>query len=100
MLAYGGADSRVGGRIFATLASQSQGYGNSMLPLEQQGRLRARIARGFPTDSGCWGRMGMTRIPLPQASEVVMAGALRTGWRLRTEKTTSTKGKKRAARRR
>jgi len=49
---------------------------------------------------GAGGRMGMTRIPLPQASEVVLAGALRTGWRLRTEKTTSTKGKKRAARRR
>ncbi len=68
-------DSRVGGRIFATLASQSQGYGNSMLPLEQQGRLRARIARGFPTDSGCWGKNGNDPHS-PTASE---RGG--TGWR-------------------
>ena len=32
----GAVDFRVGGRIFATLASQSQGYGNLMLtPAEQ-----------------------------------------------------------------
>src|SRR5438045_481909 len=32
----GSADFRVGGRIFATLASQKQGYGNLMLTPEQQ----------------------------------------------------------------
>src|SRR5688572_20864764 len=32
----GSPDFRVGGRIFATLASQSQGYGNLMLTPEQQ----------------------------------------------------------------
>ncbi len=32
----GSADFRVGGRIFATLASQHQGYGNLMLTPEQQ----------------------------------------------------------------
>ena len=32
----GSADFRVGDRIFATLASQKQGYGNLMLTLEQQ----------------------------------------------------------------
>ena len=32
----GAPDFRVGGRIFATLASQGQGYGNLMLTLEQQ----------------------------------------------------------------
>jgi hypothetical protein len=30
------ADFRVGGKIFATLASQDQGYGNLMLTPEQQ----------------------------------------------------------------
>ncbi len=32
----GAPDFRVDGRIFATLASQSQGYGNLKLTLEQQ----------------------------------------------------------------
>jgi hypothetical protein len=32
----GAADFRVGGRIFATLASQDQGYGNLMLSPAQQ----------------------------------------------------------------
>lgn len=32
----GAVDFRVGGRIFATLASVKQGYGNLMLTLEQQ----------------------------------------------------------------
>ena len=32
----GSPDFRVGGRIFATLASQSQGYGNLVLTSEQQ----------------------------------------------------------------
>ena len=32
----GAPNFRVGGRIFATLASQKQGYGNLMLTLEQQ----------------------------------------------------------------
>ena len=38
-------DSRVGGRIFATLASQ--GYGNSMLPLEQQGQTSCENCQRF-----------------------------------------------------
>ena len=37
----GAADFRVGGRIFATLASEKQGYGNLMLTPEQQSRLSA-----------------------------------------------------------
>jgi len=32
----GAPDLRVGGRIFATLASEDQGYGNLMLTPEQQ----------------------------------------------------------------
>src|SRR6266478_10186683 len=32
----GAADFRVGGRIFATLAAEKQGYGNLMLTAEQQ----------------------------------------------------------------
>ena len=35
----GARDFRVGGRIFATLASQAQGYGNLMLTPQQQAEL-------------------------------------------------------------
>jgi hypothetical protein len=40
----GAADFRVGGRIFATLASEDQGYGNLMLTPEQQ----AEFVRELP----------------------------------------------------
>jgi YjbR len=33
---HGQADFRVGGKIFATLAAEKQGYGNLMLTPEQQ----------------------------------------------------------------
>jgi hypothetical protein len=35
---------------------------------------------------GGWGRMGMTHIRLAEASEDVLAGALRAAWKLRVEK--------------
>ena len=37
----GAADFRVGGHIFATLASVQQGYGNLMITLEQQAAIVA-----------------------------------------------------------
>ena len=40
----GAADFRVGGRIFATLASQKEGYGNLVLTPEQQ----AEFVRELP----------------------------------------------------
>src|ERR1700674_3843608 len=91
----GAPDFRVGGRIFATLASQGQGYGNLMLTPEQQADFVRELPEVFLPIPGGWGRMGMTHIRPAQASEDVLAGALRTAWRLRIEKNTSTKGKKR-----
>ena len=41
---------RVGGRKFASLASQAGGYGNLMLTLEQQAAF-VEEARDFPADS-------------------------------------------------
>jgi len=43
-LHLGAADFRVGGRIFATLASQRQGYGNLMLTPD----LRANFVQELP----------------------------------------------------
>ena len=87
----GAPDFRVGGRIFATLASQAQGYGNLMLTPEQQADFVAEGSEIFLPIPGGWGRMGMTHVRLAKASEDVRVGAMRTAWRLRTEKNTKTK---------
>jgi len=82
----GSPDFRVGGRIFATLASAKQGYGNLMLSPEQQADFVAELPKAFLPIPGGWGRMGATHIRLSAASEDVLAGALRAAWRLRVEK--------------
>lgn len=94
----GSADFRVGGRIFATLASQAQGYGNLMLTPEQQADFVREAPEIFLPIAGGWGRMGMTHIRLRKANEDVLRGALETAWKLRVEKNTRTK--KKATRRR
>lgn len=81
----GAVDFRVGGRIFATLASQAQGYGNLALNLEQQAAFCEELPDVFLPIAGGWGRMGMTHVVLAKASEDVLQGALRTAWRLRIE---------------
>jgi hypothetical protein len=87
----GASDFRVGGRIFATLASQDQGYGNLMLTPELQADFVGELPDVFLPIRGGWGRMGMTHIRLAEASEDVLAGALRTAWNLRIEKSARTK---------
>ncbi len=95
----GAPDFRVGGRIFATLASQGQGYGNLMLTPEQQTEFVRELPDVFLPIRGGWGRMGATHIRLAKASEDTLAGALRTAWTLRVEKNAKTNRKKRAPRR-
>ena len=94
----GAPDFRVGGRIFATLASQKQGYGNLMLTLEQQAAFVEELPEVCLPIPGGWGRMGMTHIRLAAASEDVLAGALHTAWKLRVEKNGKS-GKKATGRR-
>jgi hypothetical protein len=94
----GAADFRVGGRIFATLASQDKGYGNLMLTPELQSEFVRELPEVFLPIHGGWGRMGMTHIRLARANEDVLTGALRAAWKLRVEKNSGTK-KKRAPRR-
>ena len=84
----GSPDFRVGGRIFATLASQKQGYGNLMLTPEIQADFVQEQSEVFLPIPGGWGRMGMTHIRLAQANEDILAGALRAAWKLRVEKNT------------
>jgi hypothetical protein len=92
-------DFRVGGRIFATLASQGQDCGNLMLTPEQQTEFVRELPDVFLPVRGGWGRMGATHIRLAKASEDTLAGALRTAWKLRVEKNAKTNRKKRAPRR-
>ena len=91
----GSPDFRVGGRIFATLASQSQGYGNLMLNLDQQAAFVEELPEVFLPIAGGWGRMGCTHIRLAKATEDVMKGALQTAWKLRVEKNAKTRRTKR-----
>jgi hypothetical protein len=89
----GSPDFRVGGRIFATLASQKQGYGNLMLTPEQQAEFVEEQPDVFMPIAGGWGRMGATHIRIAEANEDLMAGALRVAWRLRIEKNAGTRKK-------
>ena len=90
----GAADFRVGGRIFATLASKDEGYGNLMLTPEQQADFVRELPEVFLPVHGGWGRMGATHIRLAKASEDVLAGALRTAWTHRKERNSKTTAKK------
>jgi hypothetical protein len=89
----GAVDFRVGGRIFATLASIKQGYGNLMLSPEQQADFVRESSELFLPIKGGWGRMGATHIRLAVASDDVLAGALQAAWKLRREKNEKTRSK-------
>ncbi len=82
----GQPDFRVGGHIFATLASAKQGYGNLQLTLDQQQSFVEELPEIFLPIPGGWGRMGMTHIRLAAASEDVLTGALQAAYNLRVEK--------------
>src|SRR5215468_8643877 len=62
---------RVGGRKFASLPSQSEGYGNLMLTLEQQAAFVEEAPQIFLPIPGGWGRMGHTHIRLAETTEDV-----------------------------
>ncbi len=82
----GAADFRVSGRIFATLASVKEGYGNLMLTPGVQAEFIAERPDLFLPVHGGWGRMGATHIRLAEADEDSLRGALHAAWKLRIEK--------------
>jgi hypothetical protein len=84
----------VGGRKFASRASQARGHGNLMLTLEQQAAFVAKAREIFLPIPGGWGKLGHTHIRLAAASEDVLTGALRTAWSLRIDKNAKTSQKK------
>ncbi|HTB95132.1 MAG TPA: MmcQ/YjbR family DNA-binding protein [Candidatus Sulfotelmatobacter sp.] len=91
----GQPDFRVDGRIFATLASAKQGFGNLKLTPEQQSAFVEEMPGVFLPIQGGWGRMGMTHIRLAEATEEVLHGALHAAWKLRAGKNAKSGKKKR-----
>jgi hypothetical protein len=91
---FGAVDFRVGGRIFATLASVKQGYGNLMLTPQQQAEFVAEQPELFLPIPGGWGKSGATHIRLSEANEDVLSGALRAAWKVRVEKNGKARSKK------
>lgn len=96
----GHADFRVGGRIFATLASARQGYGNLMLTPEQQAAFCEEMPEVFLPIAGGWGRMGATHIRLAAASQDILRGALRAAWQVRLRKNAKTRTSPRSRKKR
>lgn len=82
----GSPDFRVGGRIFATLAHETKGYGNLMLTPQVQAEFIADAPQVFIPIPGGWGRMGSTHIILAKASKDILLGALQTAYNLRLAK--------------
>ena len=91
----GALDFRVGGRIFATLASVAQGYGNLMLTPAAQAILIATRPDLFLPVAGGWGRNGATHVRLAEADEESLTDALRIAWEQRCEKNLQKKKRKR-----
>ena len=94
----GAVDFRVGGRIFATLASVKQGYGNLMLTPEVQAQFVSEAPHIFLPVHGGWGQNGATHVILAKANKDLLTGALQTAWKIRVDKNGRTK--KRTAKKR
>jgi len=88
----GNPDFRVGGRIFATLSLEKQGFGVLMLNTEQQAGMVADAPDVFSPVPGGWGRKGSTRVLLAKVTPDVLESALRTAWQNRVTKNKGTAG--------
>jgi hypothetical protein len=82
----GHTDFRVGGKIFATLSLQSEGYGVLLLTPEQQAGMVEDEPTIFSPVPGGWGRSGSTRVLLAKVAPDIMEAALRTAWQKRAPK--------------
>jgi hypothetical protein len=83
---FGNADFRVGGKIFATLALEKEGFGVLLLSPEEQAGMVEDAPEVFSPVPGGWGRKGSTRVCLAAVAPDVLAAALRTAWRKRAPK--------------
>jgi len=80
---HGHPDFRVRGKIFATLAHPSRGWGMVALTPAHQARVcRAEPEVFFPVN-GAWGRGGATHVYLQLARPRSVRAALKAAWRYR-----------------
>lgn len=80
---FGHADFRVGGKIFATLGLEQEGYGVLLLTPEQQAGMVEDEPEIFSPVPGGWGRQGSTRVRLAKVTPDMLEGAVRTAWHRR-----------------
>jgi hypothetical protein len=83
---FGSADFRVGGKIFATLALESEGCGVLLLTPEQQAGMVEDEPKIFSPVPGGWGKKGATRVRLAKVPPDILEAALRTAWRRKAPK--------------
>jgi hypothetical protein len=83
---FGNPDFRVGGRIFATLSLERDGYGVLLLTPEQQSGMVEDEPAVFSPVPGGWGRNGSTRVLLSKVTPDILEAALRTAWQNRVAK--------------
>jgi hypothetical protein len=92
----GAVDYRVGGRIFATLASENLRYGTLIINPELQAEMISQRPDLFLPVSGGWGRLGATHIRLAKAMEADLKWALQAAWKSRVERNAQAHTKKRS----
>jgi hypothetical protein len=83
---FGVADFRVGGKIFATLAYEKEGFGVLLLTPEQQQGMVADAPGIFTPVPNAWGAKGATRVKLAAVPPDILNSALRTAWLRRAPK--------------
>lgn len=83
---FGNADFRVGGKIFATLSLEREGFGVLLLTPEQQAGMVEDAPEIFSQVPGGWGRQGATRVRLAKVAPDVLEDALRMAWRRKAPK--------------
>jgi hypothetical protein len=83
---FGNPDFRVGGKIFATLSLQAEGYGVLLLSPEQQAGMVEDEPEIFSPVPGGWGRSGSTRVRLAKVAPDILEAALRAAWRRKAPK--------------
>jgi hypothetical protein len=94
---FGNADFRVGGRIFATLSLEREGFGVLLLNPDQQAGMVEDAPEVFSPVPGGWGRNGSTRVLLSKVPPDVLDAALRTAWQNRVAKNAAPKKSAKAA---
>jgi len=82
----GHPDFRVGGKIFATLASPGAGWAMVALTPEEQAAFVGAQPETFVPAKGGWGRKGSTNVRLAMAHAESVNDALVCAWRRRAPK--------------